>query len=389
MTSLLLLLSIAWAEPVDAAPVPDTPDAPHTDAPPAPQPSPEPASPPPAPAPAAPTPQPEPPAEPPPEPPAEEVAPAPVPAPEHHEPTPDPEHHEPEPGHEHPQEAEPEPPPAEPAPHPTPTPPAPVADPFVRTPASPFVPPVPAAPAFLPDIPQRGWSKALALVLAVAGALVLAGVARRGREDLREGVLSSLLGGIETLARGVVAFCGISLVAQIVPQGLLPVLPWAILAGALAVGWSLREALLDIVAWIQLSSEGRLTRDRWVVTPDGEGRIVRMGLRATWLDDGQGRHVAVPNRRLTRDTVATDQARWPRVAVELHLPNLPDEVARGALREAVLLCPWVAPEPDLAVAGDPDGGGRWTVQVRLLEGRFREPLAGTLRERVLDQLRTP
>ena len=241
-------------------------------------------------------------------------------------------------------------------------------------------------PAFLPDIPQRGWSKALALILAAAGALVLAGVAQRARASLRDGLLRNVLATMETLARGTVAFVGVSLVAQLVPRGLLPVLPWAILAAALAVGWSLREALLDIVAWIQLSSEGALVRGRWVSTSHGNGRIVRMGLRATWLDDGHGRHVAVPNRRLTQETVATDQARWPRVSVELQLPGLPDSVARDAIREAVLMCPWIAPEPGLAVAGDPHGAGVWTVQVRLLEGRFREALEGTLRERVLDQL---
>jgi len=246
----------------------------------------------------------------------------------------------------------------------------------------------PAAPAarLLPDVPERGLSRALALVLGAAGALVLAGVARRSRRTLRRGLLSSSLAALETLARGAVALAGVALIAQVVPRALTPVLPWAIVAGAVAVGWSLREALLDIVAWIQLSSEGRMTRGRWLVTDAGQGRVVRIGLRATWLDDGCGTLLAVPNRCLTRDAVATDEARWPMVEVSVHLPDIGDERARSAIQEAVLLCPWVAPVPDLTVAGDPMGGSRWTVRVRLLEGRFRKVLRGTLRERVLDHL---
>jgi len=243
-----------------------------------------------------------------------------------------------------------------------------------------------ALEALLPRVPQRGWSRALALVLGAVGSLVLASVARRARDPLRAGLLNSALVLVETMGRVLVAILAIGLIAQIVPSGMLPVLPWAILAAAIAVGWSLRDALPDVVAWAQLSTEGSLRPGQWVAGEGFTGRVVHRGLRATWLDDGRGHQVVVPNRLLTQLTVSADHERWPMVEVQLQLPARSADAVRSAVEEACLLSPWVAPRPDLHLAWSPEAPDRWTLRVRLLEGAFADRFRGALRERVLDAL---
>jgi len=223
----------------------------------------------------------------------------------------------------------------------------------------------------------------------MAVSAVASGVARRTGAQLRPGAITSLLRMADTAGRILLVLAGVGLVTQIVPAPLLPALPWAVLAASLALGWSLRDALPDLVAWTQLSAEGSVHRGQWVRGEGFTGRIERIGLRATWLADDRGQLVAVPNRLLVQGTVRTDKARWYVTEVDLDLPDVDPAKARHAIERACMLSPWVAPTASVDVRWDPVSPSRWSLRVQLLEGGFADPFRGALRERVEELLRLP
>ena len=116
------------------------------------------------------------------------------------------------------------------------------------------------------------------------------------------------------------------------------------------------------------------------------GEVLSVGIRATVIVDERGGEVSLPNRVLVRSPYARDRSHWPRVDVLVRLPNHVDpRRARAALREAVLLSPWIAPG-ELEIAAATDGSGSWSVSVRLLEGTHLSLFEGSLRERVHEVL---
>ncbi len=308
-----------------------------------------------------------------------------------------------------PQPAEPEP--SQPA-HEDPASPASHDDPAHDEPAHPALdqappdhePPASAPPPVdeLPDAPHRpigtdlllapptqSRGRVFAFLAIMAVSVVASTVARRTRSQLREGVISSLLRVADTAGRVLMVLAGLGLVTQLVPSPLLPVLPWAVLGSALAIGWSLRDALPDLVAWTQISAEGSVRRGQWVRGEGYTGRVERIGLRATWLSDDRGQRVAVPNRLLVHGTVRTDKDCWYVAEVDLHLPDVAPAAARRAIERACMLSPWVAPGAGVDVRWDPSQPARWSLRVQLLEGGFADAFRGAIRERVEELLGLP
>jgi len=224
-------------------------------------------------------------------------------------------------------------------------------------------------------------------IMAISGVASVA--ARRTRHQLRHGVLSTLLRGADTTGRVLLVFAGLALLTQLLPEPLLPALPWAVVGGALAVGWSLRDALPDLVAWTLLATERAIHRGQWVRGQGFAGQVEQVGLRATRLSDARGQRLIVPNRLLIQGTVRTDNDCWYVAEIDLTLPDTPPEEARRAIARACMLSPWVAPGADVQVRWDPTEPSRWSLRVQLLEGGFADAFRGAIRERVEELLRHP
>ena len=235
----------------------------------------------------------------------------------------------------------------------------------------------------VPLLPDHGAPQAVALLVLTLAALLMGVLAQRWRSQLRPtGLLPTLARGGEFAGRLLALFFGLGALAAMVPHDLRPARPWVIIAGAVAVGWSSRHILEDVIAWLLLTLEGRISSGQWMQIDGTRGRVVALTPRAVWLRDETGRQVAVPNRSIVSAALTTDDARWPRVQVQLRLPGVQPDSARAAICEAVEVSPWVAPGSRPEVHRDPEDDSRWTVTARVLEPSFEAPFAGTLSERV-------
>lgn len=233
--------------------------------------------------------------------------------------------------------------------------------------------------ALLPELPMRGLRNGLALLLLAIASALMANLARRSRAPLLpDGILPTTLRLVETVARILVVFFVLGVLAAWLPASIAPGLPWVVVAIAVAVGWSARDVLPDLVAWLLLSLEGNLRPGQWLSVEGRRGRVERVGMRATRLRDHLGNVVLMPNRFLVRAPVTADVG-WPTIEVRLRLdPAHGPARIRSALREAAELSPWVAPcEPEVYRDGE-----AWVVRLDLLDGTFADRVEGTLAERV-------
>ncbi|MEQ1570151.1 MAG: hypothetical protein ABMA64_31245, partial [Myxococcota bacterium] len=220
--------------------------------------------------------------------------------------------------------------------------------------------------------------------VAVAAALVATALRAASARLLPTGWLPSAARLVEVLARGVWVVAGAGAVLSLVPAPLEPLVPWVGVATALAVGWSARDVLPDLVAWGFLTAEGRLRPGAWVRSASFEGVILSSRPRTLWLVDRHGRRTGIPNRMVAREPLTTDPNGHPEVVVELVLPGVDPTAARATLVHAALSSPWLAPGTPVSVDARPGVDGGWTVRVRVIDIRFADRFAGTFPERVTE-----
>ena len=194
-----------------------------------------------------------------------------------------------------------------------------------------------------------------------------------------------------SLSYGALRFIAVVLGLTIVVLALpVPtVIKWAVLlAAAVALGVSMRHLLADMIAGFVLLFERRIKKGMWVSGESFQGSVERRGLRATWLRDGQGHQLAVPNRVMIGDPIVYDTGGDTEHEVTLKLtsfakaPNI-----RQCLHDSVLSSPWVLAGATPVVLRDPSDPDVWRVRSRLLEPRFAVKFEGELLERVEDLLR--
>ncbi len=240
---------------------------------------------------------------------------------------------------------------------------------------------------WLAGLPEGRWS-AFGLVVLVLFALVLAGVARRAREALpSEGALPTLVGLVHIGFQLVVVLTSLAIVARLLPASVEPVVPWALVAGAVAVGWSARELLPDLVGALVIAFERRVRPGTWVSGLGFAGLVERRGLRAVWIRDGHGNRLAVPNRHVVGTTVTMQLGGGPVHEVALRLrTGRPARDVRKALREATLISPWVRPEAAPQIRQDGSDPELWHVRAHLLEMRYAAAFEGDLLERAEESL---
>lgn len=238
---------------------------------------------------------------------------------------------------------------------------------------------------------------ALAFLLFWIFALI--GIAR-WLESVREalpdrGLIPSLCALAQLAARLLSLGLGVAFVMRLLPDEASLASLLFLAAAAVALGWSARDVLPDLVAGLVLNFERRLARGNYVELDSVRGTVERMGLRTTQIVDAQGHIVAVPNRLLLDRAL---RSRGKRQEHEVHL-SIPNEVAalaqralgeqslRAALRDASLATPWTHPSASVEVGREPAHPDRWWVRTRLLSPRFAAAFESELLERTERTLR--
>jgi len=233
----------------------------------------------------------------------------------------------------------------------------------------------------MPWIPSSAQGVEL-LVMGIA-IWALSQAAAAVRRQLRSGGrLTALLHGAAMVGRGVALLLILGAIGSFLPPSLASALPWVMLATAVAVGWSAREPIADLVAGLLLATERRLALGQWLQVDGFEGRIETIGLRAVWLVDRHGHHIGIPNRVLLRTPQRIDLEEFTEFVVRLRLPPAPAARCRAALEEAALLSPWLAPGARPQVMRDPSDPTLWTVRARLLRPEYQARFEGALPDRL-------
>ena len=233
---------------------------------------------------------------------------------------------------------------------------------------------------------EQGVSILLFSLLFVVAILLLLG------ERLRRWLASNhVLHRLMTIMMGVLYLVGlgllIGLLYQAVPGDPRWVIGLVLVIVAVAV-WSVRDLIADVIAGIILTTERRVKKGMWVSGDNFQGTVEGRSLRATWLRDGQGQRLTVPNRAMVGSPIVYDSGWDTEHEVVVRLGGYDDATRiRQALNDAVLSSPWALAGATPVVLRDPADPEVWRVRSKLLEPRFSVQFAGELLERVEDLLR--
>jgi len=237
-----------------------------------------------------------------------------------------------------------------------------------------------------PRAQQRNPLLVLFLWLLAVGLLLF--VAERARSWISTNIpLRRLLSGLVFGLR-IAAFCLLlAIVFELVPSDQSWML-WTLAVLALVIGWSVRELFADLVAGTILAVERRVKKGMWVSGDGFQGTVEGRTLRATWLRDGQGHRLTVPNRAMVGAPMVYDAGSEAEHEVVVRLEGYEDAgKVRMALTDAILSSPWVLAGATPVVLRDPADPVVWRVRMKLLEPRFSLHFEGELLERVEDLLR--
>ncbi len=228
-------------------------------------------------------------------------------------------------------------------------------------------------------LPLFIWLLAVGLVLLIA---------ERARSWITKNIpLRSALGALVFVLRIAVFSLLVAIVFAVVPSGQNWIL-WTLAVLALVVGWSVRDLFADLVAGAILAAERRVKKGMWVSGDGFQGTVEGRSLRATWLRDGQGHRITVPNRAMVGAPMVYDAGADAEHEVVVRLEGYRDAgKVRLALTDAILSSPWVLAGATPVVLRDPADPIVWRVRTKLLEPRFSVHFEGELLERVEDLLR--
>ena len=228
----------------------------------------------------------------------------------------------------------------------------------------------------------------LILFLTLLGVGVLLFAVERARSWITTNVgLRRVLGGAVLVLRLTAAGLLLGIVLELIPEGQDWIL-WALVVFALVIGWSIRDLFADLVAGGIIAAERRVKKGVWVSGEGFQGTVEGRSLRATWLRDGQGHRLTVPNRAMVGAPMVYDAGADAEHEVVVRLEGYDDAgKVRMALTDAILSSPWVLAGANPVVLRDPADPVVWRVRTKLLEPRFSVHFEGELLERVEDLLR--
>lgn len=236
--------------------------------------------------------------------------------------------------------------------------------------------------------PGEGRNTTLMLFLALLGVGVVLFVVERTRNWITTNIpFRRVLGSLVLILRIGAFGLVLAIVLHLVPSGQNWIL-WTLAVLALVVGWSVRDLFADLVAGVVLATERRVKKGMWVSGDGFQGTVEGRSLRATWLRDGQGHRLTVPNRAMVGAPMVYDVGADAEHEVVVRLEGYRDAgKVRMALTDAILSSPWVLAGATPVVLRDPADPVVWRVRTKLLEPRFSVHFEGELLERVEDLLR--
>jgi small-conductance mechanosensitive channel len=213
-------------------------------------------------------------------------------------------------------------------------------------------------------------------------------VAERARSWITTNIpVRRMLGVFVLLLRLAGVAVVLAIVLKLIP-GAQDWILWTLLILAVVVGWSIRDLFADLVAGVILAAERRVKKGVWVSGEGFQGTVEGRSLRATWLRDGQGHRLTVPNRAMVGAPMVYDSGADAEHEVVVRLEGYEDAgKVRLALTDAILSSPWVLAGATPVVLRDPADPVVWRVRTKLLEPRFSVHFEGELLERVEDLLR--
>ncbi len=238
-----------------------------------------------------------------------------------------------------------------------------------------------------PKLPEKR-NPLLILFLTLLGVGLTLFATERARSWIKTNIaLTRALSVTAFLLRLAGAGLVVAIVLQLIPDGQDWIL-WALLVLLVVVGWSVRDLFADLVAGAVLAAERRVKKGVWVSGNGFQGTVEGRSLRATWLRDGQGHRLTVPNRALVGTPMVYDAGADAEHEVVVRLEGYEDAgKVRLALADAILSSPWVLAGANPVVLRDPADPVVWRVRTKLLEPRFSVHFEGELLERVEDLLR--
>jgi len=236
--------------------------------------------------------------------------------------------------------------------------------------------------------PAEERSLLLILFLSLLGVGLVLFIIERARGWITANIpLRRVLGGLVLVLRLVALGLLLAIVFELVPAGQNWIL-WTLAILALVVGWSVRDLFADLVAGGILAAERRVKKGMWVSGDGFQGTVEGRSLRATWLRDGQGHRLTVPNRAMVGAPMVYDAGADAEHEVVVRLEGYEDAgKVRMALTDAILSSPWALAGATPVVLRDPADPVVWRVRTKLLEPRFSVHFEGELLERVEDLLR--
>jgi hypothetical protein len=231
-------------------------------------------------------------------------------------------------------------------------------------------------------------NRLLILFVSLLGVGVLLFIAERARSWISFNVpLQRGLGALVLVLRVVSLGLLLAIILALVPRGHDWIL-WVLAVLGLVIGWSVRDLFADLVAGAVLAAERRVKKGVWVSGDGFQGTVEGRSLRATWLRDGQGHRLTVPNRAMVGAPMIYDAGADAEHEVVVRLEGYEHAgKVRMALTDAILSSPWVLAGATPVVLRDPADPVVWRVRTKLLEPRFSVHFEGELLERVEDLLR--
>ena len=247
----------------------------------------------------------------------------------------------------------------------------------------------PAPEPVEPPAPVEAGNSLLGLFLSLLGVGLVLFAAERARSWITTNIpLRRVLGALVFVLRLVGLGLLLAIVLKLVPGGGEDYVLWTLAILALVVGWSVRDLFADLVAGGVLAAERRVKKGMWVSGDGFQGTVEGRSLRATWLRDGQGHRLTVPNRAMVGAPMVFDSGADAEHEVVVRLEGYDDAGrVRLALTDAILSSPWVLAGAAPIVLRDPADPVVWRVRTKLLEPRFSVHFEGELLERVEDLLR--
>lgn len=248
--------------------------------------------------------------------------------------------------------------------------------------------PTPAEPPTTRAPAEEKSRPLLLLFLTLLGLGIMLFVAERARSWIRTNIaLRGVLTALVVLLRLAGLAVILAIVLKLIP-GAQDWILWTLLVLAVVVGWSVRDLFADLVAGIVLAAERRVKKGVWISGEGFQGTVEGRSLRATWLRDGQGHRLTVPNRSMVGAPMVYDSGADAEHEVVVRLEGYEDAgKVRMALTDAILSSPWVLAGATPVVLRDPADPVVWRVRTKLLEPRFSVHFEGELLERVEDLLR--